>query len=241
MTLEQLLLKDSNGNELLFNANGSLNAVVSGTVDIGTMPEIDVRALTQSDEITAFQGGTWTVQAVQSGAWSVAISSMPHLAYADDSVTAHQGGTWSVEAVQSGAWSVSVTGEVAIRALTQADEIKSYQGGAWTVTAEQGTSPWVVSGTLNVADPNSASKSSAVAMGDVAAAIPATALAARKRMQIQNVGGEPVYLGGSDVTAANGLVLAKGATESLEIGPDNILYGICASGKSSNLRVLELA
>jgi hypothetical protein len=155
---------------------------------------------------------------------------------------------------------VNVINPIAID-LTQDDEVTVFQGtdpwvisGAVTcsqttspwvisgaVTCSQTTSPWVISGAVTTDNPlpNVAFKSTATSMADVAAPIPATALAARKRIQVQNLGNEDVYVGGSVVTTGDGLKISKGGTESIECGPTAILYGICASGKTSTLHVLE--
>ena len=48
-----------------------------------------------------------------------------------------------------------------------------------------------------------------------------------------------VYLGGSDVSSANGYALAAGEAVSIELGPAEELYAICGGSDSVSLHVLE--
>lgn len=72
-------------------------------------------------------------------------------------------------------------------------------------------------------------------------ALPTTALAGRRRMQIQNLGPNDIYIGPTGVSTTNGFRVSKGATESLEIGQHVVLYAISNSGTPSDIRVFELA
>jgi hypothetical protein len=83
-------------------------------------------------------------------------------------------------------------------------------------------------------------------MTDVAAQIDASPLSSRKRIMIQNDGNNPVFIGKSDVTAdttaaTGGLRLNKGATLEWDLGPGVAVYGVCESGKSSIIRLIEIA
>lgn len=69
----------------------------------------------------------------------------------------------------------------------------------------------------------------------------ASPLAGRRMAQVQNLGSKAIFVGFGTVTAANGLRIAAGATETLtDFGPDLALKAIAESG-SQNVRVLQLA
>ena len=72
-----------------------------------------------------------------------------------------------------------------------------------------------------------------------ATALPASPLAGRKYVMIQNRSGASIFLGPSDVTSSTGVELASGATERIELGRAQ-LYAIRASG-NGNVHVLEFA
>ena len=98
-----------------------------------------------SGTVTANQGTSpWvvsgTVAATQSGTWSTGRTWS--LASGIDSVSAVQSGTWNIGTLTSITNPVAVTG-------TFWQAIQPVSG---TVTANQGTSPWVVSGTLTAAE-----------------------------------------------------------------------------------------
>ena len=88
--------------------------------------------------------------------------------------------------------------------------------------------------------PNVAILSSAKTITTSATAVVTTALAGRRRIQIQNGNTSDIYIGASGVTTANGLLVPKNATESLDIGENVAIFAIVASGTAS-IRVLEIA
>jgi hypothetical protein len=83
--------------------------------------------------------------------------------------------------------------------------------------------------------------SSSVSMTAVAAKIPATPLAGRRVLIIQNVGSETVYIGASTVTSAQGFDIAAGDSLTLLVMNTLDVYGICAAAKTSTVKALELA
>lgn len=97
-----------------------------------------------------------------------------------------------------------------------------------------------VTGSVSVSVPNTALACVAVSVASTETALPSSALAARKLLQIQNNGDKPVFIGPTGLSVSNGLEIAKGATETLEVGPSVVVYGICASG-TVDCRVLELS
>jgi hypothetical protein len=70
--------------------------------------------------------------------------------------------------------------------------------------------------------------------------IVSSALAERKYVEIQNLSGKKVYLGGSGVTAADGIEIKRGNSWSGKVGPGVVLHAVTDSG-TSDIRVIELA
>jgi hypothetical protein len=83
--------------------------------------------------------------------------------------------------------------------------------------------------------------STKVDMTQTAAKIPASPLSGRRFMLIQNTGSEIVFLGPSTVDSTNGYDLAAGDVVPLELDASLDIYGVCASGKTSTIKVLEIA
>jgi hypothetical protein len=79
---------------------------------------------------------------------------------------------------------------------------------------------------------------SAVTVGTSAVALPASALAGRTRLLIQNRGGQSIFVGHSGVTTSTGIEVTKGATLALEAGPAVAFYGISGSA-GNDIRVVE--
>lgn len=83
--------------------------------------------------------------------------------------------------------------------------------------------------------------------GGVAAALPATPLANRKSVLIQNMGDTAIRVGASNVTlgvlATRGVVVPSGQSISLDVGTV-VVYGIAAAGgigANDEVNVLEIA
>lgn len=82
-------------------------------------------------------------------------------------------------------------------------------------------------------------KSRNITVGTSVTPLPDEVLAYRRSIIIYNNGASTLYIGGSDVTATNGLpVAASSYSPALDAGPKMILYGISASG-NINVRVFE--
>lgn len=91
--------------------------------------------------------------------------------------------------------------------------------------------------------PNMSVLSAKVTVGATEVALPASALAGRTRVMIQNISSNDVYVGGTGVTtsgATMGLRVAKGGTLSLEAGQNVALFAI-AAGAGNDVIVMELA
>ena len=71
--------------------------------------------------------------------------------------------------------------------------------------------------------------------------IASTALSGRRKILIQNVGSNEVFLGASGVTAANGIELKKRTSVELELGEHVDIYAICSATETTSLRILEMA
>lgn len=158
------------------------------------------------------------------------------LAYASDSVTAHQGGTWSNK-ITDGTDELAVNADGSINATVSAtdldirdlaystDSVTAHQGGTWSVTTD--------------VTPNIVPLSSAVSVTDTEVALPSSPLTGRKRLMVQNVGSDPIYMGKTGVLVTTGIKVEKGATLSLEAGASAVYYGIAATGKTVAVRILE--
>lgn len=211
------LVKDSDGHELALTADGevTIKSIVDSVVVTATA--LDIRALTSSDVVSAVQSGTWDIGT---------LSTITNVVHIDDN---------------SGSLTVDAT-NLDIRDLTQASDSVAIGDGTTIVSVDPTTHALKVDGSLTVDDrQNVANLAGAVSMTDVAAAIPASPLANRERIIIQNISGETVAIGPSGVTYGSGLLLPKGDSIELWAGPSNVIYGICNTSKTASLRVLELS
>jgi hypothetical protein len=179
------------------------------------------------------------VGAYQLGTWSATVTAsdldIRDLSYSSDSVSAHiTNGTYALAIDSNGYITANINGSVTvtataldIRALTQSDEITAYQGGTWTFA--DNVTPNILPLSQNIVVDDT--------VGGIA--LPATPLANRKRLQIQNLGSDPIYLGKTGVLTSSGIKIEKGATETLEAGPTAAFFAIAAAGKTVNVRILE--
>lgn len=72
-----------------------------------------------------------------------------------------------------------------------------------------------------------------------ASQLAATALVGRLAMTVQNLGGGDIYIGKDNtVTAANGLKIAKNASEYVELDDGATIWAIAGSG-TANVRIAE--
>jgi hypothetical protein len=83
--------------------------------------------------------------------------------------------------------------------------------------------------------------SAAVAVDDDPVVALATGTGTRRDIAIRNNGPNTVYLGGSAVTSANGFPLGSGDDIAYSLGESETLHGVCASGESAALRVIQAA
>lgn len=89
--------------------------------------------------------------------------------------------------------------------------------------------------------PDGTCLATAVTIGTSAGTLPATNLANRKRLTVQNRGSSSIFLGGSGVTTSTGVEIQPGGDSGeLEIGATSVLYAISAAA-GQDVRVLERA
>lgn len=88
---------------------------------------------------------------------------------------------------------------------------------------------------------NISTLATAVNVTNVATVLPATALVGRTKMTIQNTSNADVFIGGSGVTTANGILLAKGTSLTEDFGEYSLVYAIAATAGPHVVRVLESA
>lgn len=88
--------------------------------------------------------------------------------------------------------------------------------------------------------PNIASLTTVVTAGLTEVALPATNLAGRRRMFIQNTSDKDMFIGPTGVLTTTGFRIAKGATLSLEIG-QNIDLFVITTAAAKDVVVFELA
>jgi hypothetical protein len=87
---------------------------------------------------------------------------------------------------------------------------------------------------------NDAVATASTTIAATATPVVASALSERKYVEIQNLSGKKVFLGGSGVTAGTGIEIKRGNSWSGSVGPGVVLHAITESG-TSDIRVLELA
>jgi hypothetical protein len=214
---------------LAVNTDGSINITDNGG------------SITVDGTVAATQSGSWTVAATQSGTWTIDSITNPvtvtatnldirDLAFASDSVTAHQGGSWTVTATAT---------NFDIRDLTHvSDSVKIGDGTDFMAVNTDGSI-----NVLTTSDPalaNTGLAAAAASVTNTAAAIPASNLANRKYLFLQNLGNRSIYIGGSGVNTSTGFRLSSGATMDARIGAAVSVYAITDSG-TQDVRLLELA
>lgn len=87
--------------------------------------------------------------------------------------------------------------------------------------------------------PNVSAACAAVSVG-LTEVLLGTAIAGRTRIIIQNASNQSIFVGPTGVLASSGLLVAKGATLSLELGESIDLYGI-STVAAQDVRVMQLA
>lgn len=83
--------------------------------------------------------------------------------------------------------------------------------------------------------------SAAVAVDDDPVVAVATGNGTRHDIAVRNNGPNTVYIGGSAVTSTTGFPLGSGDDMAYTLGESETLHGVCASGESAALRVIQAA
>lgn len=212
--------------------------------------------------ITAHQGGTWTIDAITNAVTVTATNlDVRDLTSASDSVEIKTAAGQALAIDGSGYITANINGTVVvsatdldIRNLAYAiDSVTAYQGGTWTIDAIT-NAVTVVATNLDIRDLSSSTdsistvqqafqtwKTSAVPVTNSATQIAASPLTGRKKIIIQNVGSNDIFVKDANtVSAAVDGKIAKGASFEMELGASATIYGITASG-SADVRVWEFA
>lgn len=81
-----------------------------------------------------------------------------------------------------------------------------------------------------------------IQLGSTVTATPAIPLTNRRSLQLYNNGAGTIYIGGSTVTAANGIPVPSGSySDIIDAGVHMTLYAISAAGQNNDVRVLEVS
>jgi hypothetical protein len=84
-------------------------------------------------------------------------------------------------------------------------------------------------------------KASQITVTDVATLIPSANLSNRKAVSILNYSNVNwIYIGGSDVTVGTGYPIQPYQGIPFDLGSGSQLYAICETGKTADVRILEV-
>jgi hypothetical protein len=226
----------------------ALKVNFSNTSIAVTATDLDIRDLTQADEITVFQGTSpWvigdgggsitvdgTVAATQSGSWTVSVSG-------DVNVT--QGTSpWVVSATDLDIRDLShLAGKDSVQLGDGTDLITSTLSGG-----KQALDVYIANaGSIDVDDSlaNTAifCEARAVSTSEITLTA-ASAIAGRKWLYMANIGNKGVFIGPNGVTASSGYPCFPGQQSEYRIGAAVAVKVIGAAGASSeDIRVMQLS
>lgn len=225
-----------------------------------TATDLDIRDLTQADEITVYQGtDPWVVSATD-----LDIRDLDH---SQDNVAIAQGGNTMVVNADG---SINVNADIDIvNGAEKAEDAAHASGdiGQYVLAVRQDS---LASSTSNDGDYASlkvnaagalyvnventitvndaalaataiANAANALDVADTAEAAVASALANRKYLWIYNNDNSKVYIGSSGVTAANGFPVSPGSYMELRCGAAISPFFVGQSGKVPEIRTMELS
>lgn len=246
-------LRDAAGNLITSQVSGSQQALDVGINVAGV--QIDprqIRALTNADVVTAQQGTSpWVVSATD--------LDIRNLDYTQDNV-AIKGATGNQLVVNTNG-SINTDAQKAEDAAAASGDIGNYvlavrQDTLATSTSADGDyasfkvnalgALYVDPGTITTSDAalaNTAviSKTNTLSVANTAQAAVTSALSARKYLWVYNFANSSVYLGGSGVTAANGFPVSPGSYMELRAGAAVSPFFVGQTGKTPEIRTLELS
>lgn len=243
-------LRDGEGTKLTSTLNSGKQAL---DVFITNPLEVDVGLDAADDSVAAWlKDGSGNALSSTSGALHVRIDSQTadiNIAATDLDIRDLSSATDSVSAVQSGVWSVTASAtDFDIRDLAFATDSVDVSGSSVSVSG----SVTVSATDLDIRDLSAAQDevdarfeassiaSSAPSVTTTAAALIGSALSGRRRLLIQNLGTQAIFVGGSSVTSSNGIRIPAGANVELELGAAVNLYGVTSAG-TADVRILEMA
>lgn len=231
-------LKDGSGNALS-STSGALHVRIdsqAAAVSVSAT-DLDIRDLAFATDSVDVSGS------------SVSISGSVAVTATDFDIRDLSSATDSIAAVQSGAWSVTASAtDFDIRDLQFATDSVDVSGSSVSISG----SVAVTATDLDIRDLSAAQDevdarfeassiaSSAPSITTTAAALVASALSGRRRMLIQNLGTQAIFVGGASVTSSNGIRIPAGANVELELGAAVSLYGVTSAG-TADVRILEMA
>ena len=121
------------------------------------------------------------------------------------------------------------------------DSVRIGDGTDLVTTTQSGADVGLDVAIISATGLKNAIKSTSITVTDVAQKIPGTALIDRNGMIIKICGTEDVYFGDVSVTPTNGYPKKYIEELSLDIKDNIELYAICATGKTCEIRILEVS
>jgi hypothetical protein len=227
--------------------------IINASIEV-TATDLDIRDLTQTDEITAFQGGTWSVDVANTVTVQATDFDIRDISHVSDSIQIGDG-TDLLAVNADGSINAIVSGtDIDIRDLDAAqDSVQSnlFDGAGTALTstlvgASQALDVNVVASeelTVNdaaLANTAIASAANALATANTAQNVVASPLADRKYLFVMNNSNKNIFVGASGVTAANGFPLSPSAVMELRAGAA-IDIEFVAQTAGQEVRTLELS
>jgi len=208
---------DVSGSEVSLNA--ATLAALENISAIVTATDLDIRDLSHSQDSIKIGDGTDFLAVNADGSINVVadLSVVNSFEKAEDA--AHLSG-------DIGGYMLGV-----IQAVPAADAADGDYGSIKTDALGRA---WVNAG------PNVSQVQGNVTVGATEVALPASALANRRKIIVQNTAANDIYVGPTGVLTTTGLRVGKGATLEMEVGPSLALFAI-AAGAGNAVRVWELA
>jgi hypothetical protein len=219
-------------------------AFATDKVDVsGSEVSLDAATLAALETITVLQGTSpWVVSATD--------LDIRDLSHSQDSVKIGDG-TDFLAVNADGSINVAIGGGVADDAADSGNPLKiGYRAhdasaalGALSADGDRADALSDLYRRVFINDaPNISALNAAVSVDTTAGgiAIPATPLAGRTRLIIQNNGDKSIFVGTGTVTAANGIEIGKGGALTLEAGEALAYKAIAASG-TQDIRIMEQA
>ncbi len=234
--------------------------VINASIEV-TATDLDIRNLTQTDEVTVFQGTSpWVIG---DGGGSITVDAtdldIRDLDHSQDNVAIAQGGNTMVVNADG---SINVNADISVSNGSDKAEDSAHADadiGTYVLSVREDTlasstsadgdyqsfktdslgALWVHPTNTEAAPADDTLANAAVSVTTTATAITA-ALATRRKMIVQNAdSSKPIYVGDASVTTANGVRLSAGAALEIELAAGTSLYGISTVLGGVDVRVLE--